>query len=36
MSNDIDSAQKIVYYLLWNDDIDLHQSKFPLYHTESQ
>lgn len=36
MSNGIDSTQKIVYYLLWNDDIDFSQSKFPIYQTESQ
>ena len=36
MSNDLDSAQKIVYYLLWNNDMVLCQSKFRFYYTESQ
>lgn len=36
MSNDLDSSQKIVYYSLWNNDIDFNRSKFPIYHTESQ
>ena len=36
MSIDLDFIQKIVYYSLWDDDIESHKSKSPLNYTESQ